>query len=120
MRCEIHHGGNSLNNVANLHVTMAMPNCEFFEFFPCTGANMYGLVEDIALDDGWATRRPSPGSATRSTGTACGASTPPRWHNRGATVRARPVANRPLRSSYRGLVPDRGGIHHEAAICKRL
>ena len=39
MRCELHHGGNSLNNVANLHVTMAVPNCEFYEFFPCTGAN---------------------------------------------------------------------------------
>ena len=28
---EIHHGGNSLNNVANLHVIMAIKNCEFFE-----------------------------------------------------------------------------------------
>ncbi len=37
MPCGIHHGGNSLNNVANLHVTMAVPNCEYFEFFPCTG-----------------------------------------------------------------------------------
>ena len=52
MKCEIHHGGNSLNNVANLHVTMAVPNCEFFEFFPATGANMYGLVEDIKFDGG--------------------------------------------------------------------
>ena len=34
LKCEIHHGGNSLNNVANLHVTMAVPNCEFFEYFP--------------------------------------------------------------------------------------
>ena len=50
MKCEIHHGGNSLNNVANLHVTMAIPNCEFFEFFPCTGANKYGLVSDIEYD----------------------------------------------------------------------
>ena len=50
MRCEIHHGGNSLNNVANLHVTMAVPNCEYYEFFPCTGANVYGLVEDITVD----------------------------------------------------------------------
>ena len=53
MKCEIHHGGNSLNNVANLHVTMAVPNCEFFEFFPCTGANVYGLVEDIEVRDGY-------------------------------------------------------------------
>ncbi|MDH3680909.1 MAG: mandelate racemase [Acidimicrobiia bacterium] len=52
MQCEIHHGGNSLNNVANLHVTMAVPNCEFYEFFPCTGANEYGLVEDIQFVDG--------------------------------------------------------------------
>lgn len=51
MKCEIHHGGNSLNNVANLHVTMAVPNCEFYEFFPCTGANVYGLVTDIEFDD---------------------------------------------------------------------
>lgn len=50
MKCEIHHGGNSLNNVANLHVTMAVPNCEFYEVFPCTGANKYGLVEDIEVD----------------------------------------------------------------------
>ena len=52
MKCEVHHGGNSLNNVANLHITMAVPNCEFFEFFPCTGANVYGLVEDINMDGG--------------------------------------------------------------------
>ncbi len=29
MKCELHHGGNSLNNVANLHVTMAIPNCDY-------------------------------------------------------------------------------------------
>ena len=52
MKCEIHHGGNSLNNVANLHIMMAVPNCEFFEFFPCTGANLYGLVEDIDMTGG--------------------------------------------------------------------
>jgi L-alanine-DL-glutamate epimerase-like enolase superfamily enzyme len=51
MKCEIHHGGNSLNNVANLHVTMAVPNCEFYEVFPCTGANKYGLVKDIEVDE---------------------------------------------------------------------
>ena len=52
MKCEIHHGGNSLNNVANLHVTMAVPNCEFFEYFPSTGSNMFGLVEDIDMSGG--------------------------------------------------------------------
>lgn len=61
MKCEIHHGGNSLNNVANLHVTMAVPNCEFFEFFPCTGANMYGLQEDIQFDQGLVHAPTAPG-----------------------------------------------------------
>jgi L-alanine-DL-glutamate epimerase-like enolase superfamily enzyme len=61
MHCEIHHGGNSLNNVANLHVTMAVPNCEFFEFFPCTGANEYGLVEDIQYVDGRVQAPTAPG-----------------------------------------------------------
>ena len=61
MKCEIHHGGNSLNDVANLHITMAVPNCEFFEFFPCTGANMYGLVEDIQLDGGFVHAPTKPG-----------------------------------------------------------
>jgi len=51
MKCELHHGGNSLNNVANLHVTMAIPNCDYYEFFPSTGANKYGLVKDIEVDD---------------------------------------------------------------------
>ena len=61
MKCEIHHGGNSLNNVANLHVTMAVPNCEFFEFFPCTGANMYGFAEDIQFDLGYVQAPTEPG-----------------------------------------------------------
>lgn len=50
MKCEIHHGGNSLNNVANLHVTMAVRNCDYYEVFPATGANKYALVEDIEVD----------------------------------------------------------------------
>jgi L-alanine-DL-glutamate epimerase-like enolase superfamily enzyme len=51
MKCEIHHGGNSLNNVANLHVTMAVTNCDYYEVFPSSGANKYGLVEDIEVDE---------------------------------------------------------------------
>jgi len=50
MKCEIHHGGNSLNNVANLHVTMAINNCDYYEVFPANGANKYGLVTDIEVD----------------------------------------------------------------------
>lgn len=50
MKCEIHHGGNSLNNVANLHVTMAVNNCEYFEVLLPAAAQKYGLVEDIEVD----------------------------------------------------------------------
>ena len=51
LKCEIHHGGNSLNNVANLHVTMAVDNCDYYEVFPANGANKYALVQDIEVDD---------------------------------------------------------------------
>ena len=39
-----------LTGAAKGFVTMAVPNCEFYEFFPCTGANMYGLVQDIQIN----------------------------------------------------------------------
>jgi L-alanine-DL-glutamate epimerase-like enolase superfamily enzyme len=50
MNYEVHHGGNSLNNVANLHVIMAIANCEYFEVLLPEGAQKYGLVEDIEVD----------------------------------------------------------------------
>ena len=50
MKCEIHHGGNSLLNAANLHVTLASNNCDYYEVFPCSGANKFGLVEDIEVN----------------------------------------------------------------------
>jgi L-alanine-DL-glutamate epimerase-like enolase superfamily enzyme len=50
MQFEIHHGGNSLNNVANLHVTMAIPNCEYFEVIQPDAAQKHGLVRDIEID----------------------------------------------------------------------
>jgi L-alanine-DL-glutamate epimerase-like enolase superfamily enzyme len=50
LNVEVHHGGNSLNNVANLHVIMAIRNCEFFEVLLPAGAQKYGLAEDIEVD----------------------------------------------------------------------
>jgi L-alanine-DL-glutamate epimerase-like enolase superfamily enzyme len=50
MNFEIHHGGNSLNNVANLHVIMAIANTEFFEVLLPDGAQKYGLAQDIEVD----------------------------------------------------------------------
>lgn len=46
---EVHHGGNSLNNVANLHVIMAIKNCEFFEVLLPDEGHKYGLAEEITV-----------------------------------------------------------------------
>ena len=51
MNYEIHHGGNSLNNVANLHAALAIKNTEYFEVILPAGAQKYGLVEDIEPDE---------------------------------------------------------------------
>lgn len=50
MNYEVHHGGNSLNNVANLHLIMAIRNCEYFEVLLPDGAQKYGLLKDIEVD----------------------------------------------------------------------
>lgn len=50
MNYEVHHGGNSLNNVANLHLIMAIPNCEYFEVLLPDAAQKHGLIEDISID----------------------------------------------------------------------
>ncbi len=47
---EIHHGGNSLNNFANLHVLMAIQNTEFFEVLLPSDSQKYGLLQDIEID----------------------------------------------------------------------
>ncbi|MGG5888282.1 enolase C-terminal domain-like protein [Falsiroseomonas sp. HC035] len=50
MNLEVHHGGNSLNNVANLHVIMAIRNTDYFEVLLPDAAQKYGLAEDITVD----------------------------------------------------------------------
>ena len=50
MGFEIHHGGNSLNNVANLHVSMSIRNTSWFEVLLPDGAHKHGLLRDIAPD----------------------------------------------------------------------
>ena len=50
MSFEVHHGGNSLNNIANLHVIMAINNCEFFEVILPDATQKYGLLQDIEVD----------------------------------------------------------------------
>lgn len=51
MRYEIHHSGNSLNNLANLHVSVALRNCEMFEVLLPDGAHKYGLLRDLEIDE---------------------------------------------------------------------
>lgn len=58
MNVEVHHGGNSLNNVANLHVILSIPNTEFFEVLLPDATQKYGLVEDIAADKSGLVRVP--------------------------------------------------------------
>ena len=57
MACEIHDGYNALGNVANLHVMMAVDNCEWFEVltFNRSGDHSlehlsYGLAEPLEID----------------------------------------------------------------------
>jgi L-alanine-DL-glutamate epimerase-like enolase superfamily enzyme len=50
MNYEIHHASNSLANVANLHLSMAIRNCEYFEVLLPDEANKFGLVQDITVD----------------------------------------------------------------------
>jgi L-alanine-DL-glutamate epimerase-like enolase superfamily enzyme len=57
MNCEVHDAYNALNNVASLHVIMAMPNCDWFEVIAFNQAGnhslehlSYGLADPIAVD----------------------------------------------------------------------
>jgi L-alanine-DL-glutamate epimerase-like enolase superfamily enzyme len=50
MNMEVHHGGNSLNNVANLHVILSIPNTEYFEVLLPDATQKYGLIEDLEVD----------------------------------------------------------------------
>ena len=51
---------NRLGMISDENVILSRSS-EFFEFFPCTGANMFGLVEDINFDNGYVTAPTKPG-----------------------------------------------------------
>ncbi|UUX95237.1 enolase C-terminal domain-like protein [Aquabacterium sp. J223] len=50
LQYEVHHGGNSLNNLAGLHVALAIRNTEFFEVLLPVESHRHGLVQDIEVD----------------------------------------------------------------------
>ena len=47
---EIHHGGNSLNNWANLHVILSIKNTTYFEVLLPSRAQKYGIIDDLEPD----------------------------------------------------------------------
>ena len=49
MTYEVHHGGNSLNNMAQLHFACAIRNTTYFEVLLPHGAHKYGLLNDIQI-----------------------------------------------------------------------
>jgi L-alanine-DL-glutamate epimerase-like enolase superfamily enzyme len=51
MRCEIHHGGNALANIANLNVTMAISNCKYYEVIVNEPAYEFGVKSIPAVDE---------------------------------------------------------------------
>jgi len=62
MNYEVHHGGNSLNNMAQLHFACAIANTSYFEVLLPHGAHKYGLKNDIEVgSDGLAQCPQSPG-----------------------------------------------------------
>jgi L-alanine-DL-glutamate epimerase-like enolase superfamily enzyme len=62
MNYEVHHGGNSLNNYANLHVILAIANCQFFEVLLPAEAQKYGIIDDLTPDsDGFIHAPTGPG-----------------------------------------------------------
>jgi L-alanine-DL-glutamate epimerase-like enolase superfamily enzyme len=50
LRYEVHHSGNSLNNLANLHLCMALRNTTMWEVLLPDGAHKYGMVADLSPD----------------------------------------------------------------------
>ncbi len=59
INCEIGTAGNSLMNIANLHVICSVQNCAYYEYWMPTQAHQFGLVEDIRLDDEGRLRAPT-------------------------------------------------------------
>ncbi len=69
MNCELHDAYNAMNNVATLHVAMAIGNCEWFEVITFNAAGVhelehlsYGLATPIEIDaDGYVHAPTRPG-----------------------------------------------------------
>ena len=49
--CEIGTAGNSLMNIANLHVIYSVSNCAYYEYWMPTEAHQFGLINDVSPDE---------------------------------------------------------------------
>lgn len=64
LKYEVHHSGNSLNNLANLHLCMAIRNTTMFEVLLPDGAHKYGMAKELEIDrDGMLHAPTGPGLA---------------------------------------------------------
>src|SRR5690606_4648822 len=62
MRYEIHHGGNSFNNAAQLHLACAIPNTTYYEVLLPDAAQKFAVLDALAIDsEGCLTRPQGPG-----------------------------------------------------------
>lgn len=51
MNYEVHHGSNSVNNIANLHMIMAIENCDFLEVLLPEEVQKHAVLNDIEIDE---------------------------------------------------------------------
>ena len=48
--CEIGTAGNSLMNIANLHVIYSVKNCAYYEYWMPVEAHQFGVINDVSPD----------------------------------------------------------------------
>jgi L-alanine-DL-glutamate epimerase-like enolase superfamily enzyme len=66
LKYEVHHSGNSLNNLANLHLCMAIRNTTMFEVLLPDGAHKHALAKELEIDrDGLLHAPAGPGLAAQ-------------------------------------------------------
>ena len=62
MNCELHHGGNALANIANLHVAGAIANCKYYEVIISDKSATFGVTNPPKTESTGAVQMPqSPG-----------------------------------------------------------
>lgn len=58
LNCEIGLAGNSGLNIANLHVMMSIPNCDYYEWWLPKEMHQWGVVQELELQPGGVLKAP--------------------------------------------------------------